>query len=78
MANALTSLQLPRPGLFAAFLVLSVISSVLKVDMPLGAGSSCISLSYAVDFTALLVLGPAPDDADCDFQRVVAVHVPDE
>ena len=36
MASALSSLQLPRPGLFAAFLVLSVISSALKVDMPLG------------------------------------------
>jgi diguanylate cyclase (GGDEF)-like protein/putative nucleotidyltransferase with HDIG domain len=60
MANAVSSLQLPRPGLFAAFLVLSVIVSALKVDMPLGAGSSCISLSYAVDFTALLLLGPAP------------------
>ncbi len=60
MANALSSLQLPRPGLFAAFLVLSVIVSALKVDMPLGAGGSCISLSYAVDFTALLLLGPAP------------------
>jgi diguanylate cyclase (GGDEF)-like protein/putative nucleotidyltransferase with HDIG domain len=41
-------------------MVLSVISSALKVDMPLGVGSSCISLSYAVDFTALLLLGPAP------------------
>ena len=47
MANAMSSLQLPRPGLFAAFLVLSVIVSALKVDMPLGAGGSCLSLSYA-------------------------------
>ena len=60
MATALSSLQLPRPGLFAAFLVLSVVLSALKVDMPLGTGSSCISLSYAVDFTALLLLGPTP------------------
>ena len=60
MASAMMTLQLPRPGLFAAFLVLSILSSALKVDMPLGAGSSCISLSYAVDFTALLFLGPAP------------------
>ena len=52
--------QMPRPGLFAALLALSVIGSALKVDMPLGVGSSCISLSYAVDFTALLLLGPAP------------------
>jgi diguanylate cyclase (GGDEF)-like protein/putative nucleotidyltransferase with HDIG domain len=60
MASALWAVQFPRPGLFAALLVLSVISSALKVDMPLGVGSSCISLSYAVDFTALLLLGPGP------------------
>jgi diguanylate cyclase (GGDEF)-like protein/putative nucleotidyltransferase with HDIG domain len=58
--QALTSVDFPRPGLFAALLALSVISSALKVDLPLGAGSSCISLSYAVDFTALLMLGPGP------------------
>jgi len=60
MASHLWSVQFSRPGLFAALLVVSVISSALKVDMPLGVGSSCISLSYAVDFTALLLLGPAP------------------
>jgi diguanylate cyclase (GGDEF)-like protein/putative nucleotidyltransferase with HDIG domain len=60
MVSALSSWQLDRSGLFAVLLVMSVISSALKVDMPLGAGSSCISLSYAVDFTALLLLGPAP------------------
>jgi diguanylate cyclase (GGDEF)-like protein/putative nucleotidyltransferase with HDIG domain len=60
MVSAWSSWQLDRPGLFAVLLVMSVISSALKVDMPLGAGSSCISLSYAVDFTALLLLGPAP------------------
>ncbi len=57
---ALLSVDFPRPGLFAALLALSVISSALKVDLPLGVGSSCISLSYAVDFTALLIFGPAP------------------
>ena len=60
MASYLWSVQFSRPGLFAILLVVSVISSALKVDMPLGVGSSCISLSYAVDFTALLLLGPAP------------------
>ena len=60
MASAVSSWQLARPGLFAVLLVMSVISSSLKVEMPLGVGSSCISLSYAVDFTALLLLGPAP------------------
>lgn len=60
MATALSSLQFSEPGLFAALMVLSVISSALKVDMPLGAGGSCISLSYVVDFTALLLFGPGP------------------
>jgi len=60
MTSSLWSVQFSRPGLFAALLVLSVITSALKVDMPLGVGSSCISLSYVVDFTALLLLGPAP------------------
>ena len=60
VASAVSSLEFPRTGLFAALLVLSVVSSALKVDMPLSVGSSCMSLSYAVDFTALLLLGPAP------------------
>ena len=60
MTSALLSLQFSEPGLFAALLVLSVISSALKVDMPLGAGGSCISLSYVVDFAALLLFGPGP------------------
>jgi diguanylate cyclase (GGDEF)-like protein/putative nucleotidyltransferase with HDIG domain len=60
VANAMASVEFSRPGLFAVLLVLSVVSSALKVDMPLGVGSSCVSLSYAVDFAALLLLGPAP------------------
>ena len=76
--NGLPDVQFPRPALFVALLALSVISSALKVDMPVGVGSSCISLSYAVDFTALLLLGPGADDADRDGQRLGAVHVPDE
>lgn len=59
VAASLLSLRIDRPELFAALLALSVISSALKVDLPLGVGSSCISLSYAVDFTALLLLGPS-------------------
>jgi diguanylate cyclase (GGDEF)-like protein/putative nucleotidyltransferase with HDIG domain len=60
VAASLPLVRFPRPGLFASLLALSVISSALKVDMPVGVGSSCISLSYIVDFTALLLLGPAP------------------
>ena len=58
VATTLPDVQFPRPALFVALLALSVISSAMKVDMPVGVGSSCISLSYAVDFTALLLLGP--------------------
>ena len=36
MASYLWSVQFSRPGLFAILLVVSVISSALKVDMPLG------------------------------------------
>lgn len=56
---SLPSVPVDRAGLMVALLALSVITSALKVDMPLGVGSSCISLSYVVDFTALLLLGPA-------------------
>ena len=58
VAATVPDVQFPRPALFVALLALSVISSAMKVDMPVGVGSSCISLSYAVDFTALLLLGP--------------------
>ncbi|HXW06233.1 MAG TPA: HD domain-containing phosphohydrolase [Vicinamibacterales bacterium] len=60
VAAAAAQVEFPRPQMFATLLALSIVSSVLKVDLPLGVGSSCISLSYAVDFTALLLLGPAP------------------
>jgi diguanylate cyclase (GGDEF)-like protein/putative nucleotidyltransferase with HDIG domain len=60
VAATLPDVQFTRPGLFVTLLALSVISSAMKVDMPVGVGSSCISLSYAVDFTALLLLGPGP------------------
>jgi diguanylate cyclase (GGDEF)-like protein/putative nucleotidyltransferase with HDIG domain len=60
VAGMIPALQFVHPGLFVSLLALSMISSALKVDLPIGVGSSCISLSYAVDFTALLLLGPAP------------------
>ncbi|MEO7271339.1 MAG: HD domain-containing phosphohydrolase [Vicinamibacterales bacterium] len=58
VATSLPQVQFSRPALFAVLLVLSVSSSALKVDMPTGFDRSCISLSYIVDFTALLLLGP--------------------
>jgi putative nucleotidyltransferase with HDIG domain len=60
VTSAVSELEFSRPGLFAALLALSVLSAALTIDTPLGEGSSSVSLSYAVDFTALLLLGPAP------------------
>ena len=78
MATALSSLQLPRPGLFAAFLVLSVILSALKVDMPIGVGQLLHLTLVRGRLHRAAPSRPRADDADCHDQRVVAVHVPDE
>ncbi|NUR53380.1 MAG: diguanylate cyclase [Acidobacteria bacterium] len=44
--------------LFFVLLLLSSITSVFKVNLPLARRSSTMSVSYAVDFAALLLLGP--------------------
>jgi diguanylate cyclase (GGDEF)-like protein/putative nucleotidyltransferase with HDIG domain len=43
---------------FAALLVLSGAASAFKVTLPSTTGSATMSLSYAADFVALLLLGP--------------------
>ena len=57
----LVGLSLPlttdQPVLFAALLILSSVTSVLKVTLPLPRSASTMSVSYAVDFAALLLLG---------------------
>ena len=52
--------SLPQPGLFAAFALASCLASAMKVKLPLGAGSSNLSVSYTVDFAGLLILGAGP------------------
>src|SRR5262249_18358701 len=49
--------QLANPGLFAALLLLSSLASAFKVSLPLLKSGSTMSVSYAVDFAALLLLG---------------------
>jgi diguanylate cyclase (GGDEF)-like protein/putative nucleotidyltransferase with HDIG domain len=44
--------------LFISLLVLSSVTSVFKVNLPLARRSSTMSVSYAVDFLSLLLLGP--------------------
>src|SRR5579872_965408 len=50
--------HLDQPVLFLALLVLSSASAVLKVNLPLTTSGSTMSVSYAVDFASLLLLGP--------------------
>jgi diguanylate cyclase (GGDEF)-like protein/putative nucleotidyltransferase with HDIG domain len=47
-----------QPTLFLALLVLSPMTAAMKVYLPLTTGGSTLSVSYAVDFAALLLLGP--------------------
>src|SRR5262245_34098149 len=47
-----------QPLLFIALVVLSSATAALKVHLPLTTGGSTMSVSYAVDFASLLLLGP--------------------
>ena len=49
----------PNPVLFVAILAFSSATSVFKVTLPLPRSASTMSVSYAVDFAALLLLGTA-------------------
>jgi diguanylate cyclase (GGDEF)-like protein/putative nucleotidyltransferase with HDIG domain len=46
-----------NPLLFAALLVCSSLASALKVRLPIASSGSTMSVSYSVDFAALLLLG---------------------
>jgi diguanylate cyclase (GGDEF)-like protein/putative nucleotidyltransferase with HDIG domain len=46
-----------HPGIFIALLLCSSLASALKVNLPLASGGSTMSVSYAVDFASLLLLG---------------------
>src|SRR5258708_5070893 len=47
-----------RPMVFVGLLALSSMSAALKVSLPLTRGGSTLSVSYAVDFASLLLIGP--------------------
>src|SRR5438477_8032451 len=47
-----------HPGIFIGLLLCSSLASALKVNLPLASSGSTMSVSYAVDFAALLLLGP--------------------
>ena len=64
------------PWLLLPLLALSSITSVFKVNLPLARSGSTMSVSYAVDFASLLLLGAERDDARGGGERVQPVHVP--
>ena len=47
------------PGLFVSLLALSSLTSAFKIALQLPGSGSTMSVSYTVDFAALLLLGPA-------------------
>jgi len=47
----------PNPALFAALLAASALASSLQLRLPLGSNSFNLSISYSVDFAALLLIG---------------------
>ena len=57
LAIAFLHLRLDRPGVFATLLVLAIATSAAKIALPLGQGKVNLSLSYTINFWALLTLG---------------------
>jgi len=57
-AVCLPAAKFDQPVLFLALLALSSMSASLKVYLPLTTSGSTMSVSYAVDFASLLLLGP--------------------
>jgi diguanylate cyclase (GGDEF)-like protein/putative nucleotidyltransferase with HDIG domain len=49
----------PHPAWFVALLLVSSITSAFKVSLPLARSGSTMSVSYAVDFLSLIILGPS-------------------
>jgi diguanylate cyclase (GGDEF)-like protein len=48
-----------RPLLLTAIVAASIAVHTIKVELPVGASSSTLSLGYAVSFASMLILGPA-------------------
>src|SRR3990170_8193969 len=47
-----------QPLLFVVLLAISAVTSAFQVSLPLAKSGSTMSVSYAVDFAALMLLGP--------------------
>ncbi len=58
LARGLVHADFEKPLLLVALALLSSLAAALKVTLPLTASGSTMSVSYAVDFAALLLIGP--------------------
>jgi diguanylate cyclase (GGDEF)-like protein/putative nucleotidyltransferase with HDIG domain len=60
LAFSIAALRTDRWLLFAGLLALTVATSAVKIELPLGRGASNLSLAHAVNFWSLWTLGAAP------------------
>ena len=58
LAVCLPQVRLDKPLLLVALMILSSAAAIFKVTLPLTTSGSTMSVSYAVDFASLLLLGP--------------------
>ncbi|HET9012234.1 MAG TPA: HD domain-containing phosphohydrolase, partial [Gemmatimonadaceae bacterium] len=63
LVRAAVDLRFDHPWLFALLMALALGTSAAKIELPLGRGQSNLSLAHAINFWALLALGPA--EATC-------------
>ena len=59
LAVSIGALRTNNWQLFTALLALTIMTSAIKIELPLGRGASNLSLAHVVNFWSLLALGPA-------------------
>ncbi len=57
LAVTAPGMHFTKPGLFVTLFVLSCASAAMKITLPLTTNVSTMSVSYAIDFASLLLLG---------------------
>jgi hypothetical protein len=59
LAVAVLRIDTSQLSVFAALLAVSLIAGRMTVTLPFGAGVSTLSVSYALDLTSMMLIGPA-------------------
>ena len=59
LVSSAARVQFENSVLFVVLLVLAIVTSAAKIDLPLGRSQSNLSLSHAINFWALFAVGPA-------------------